>query len=118
RSLTTGAFAAPAGRCGATSASGAFGRTGGSTTSFGSASTSASAFESDRVDLADDVEAERFEGLKIGNLRVEAACANQPLTEIHVVVMVHHLVTGQRVVPIAVAVGTNRIEWSLLLTGA
>ena len=42
----------------------------------------------DRIDLTDDGDAERFEHLEIGNLCVEAAGGEQPLSQIHVVVMV------------------------------
>ena len=62
----------------------------------------AAAFRADRVNLADDVQPERLERLQIGNLRVKAAGLQQPLPEIHVVVMVHHLIAGERRVVIAV----------------
>ena len=47
---------------------------------------------------------------EIGNLGVEAAGGKQPLSQIHVVVMVHHLVAGQRLVAIAVRQREHLIE--------
>src|SRR6266849_8621914 len=76
----------------------------------GGASAAALAFESDRINLAHDVEPERLERLESGNLRVEAARARQSLAEIHVIVMIHHLISGQRFEMVSVSQRQYRIE--------
>ena len=62
-----------------------------------------------RINLADDIDAERFEGDEIWNVGVETAGGAEPLPEIHVVVMVHHLIASHRLVMIAMREGERRV---------
>src|SRR4029450_11769182 len=55
---------------------------------------------SNRINLADDVDAERFEGDEVWNVGVETASRAEPLPEVHVVVVVHHLIAGHRLVAV------------------
>ncbi|TMG79783.1 MAG: hypothetical protein E6H78_19830, partial [Betaproteobacteria bacterium] len=56
------------------------------------------AAHADVVHGADDIDTERFERVQVDDLGVRAAGRHQPQTEIHVVVMDHRLVTGDRLV--------------------
>src|SRR5262249_15989893 len=55
-----------------------------------------------RIDLTDDVDAERFERHQVRDIGGKAAGRTEPLTEIHVVVVIHHLIAGDRLVAVTV----------------
>src|SRR5262249_29730078 len=67
----------------------------------------------DRIDLTDDIDPQSFERDEIWNVGIEAAGRSQSLAKIHVVVMIHHLVAGQRLVGIAMREGERGIVGGL-----